>query len=84
MKIAPVWQREEYGYRIVFYPRYSIELYRCEDGWLTAFIDEPIVYNTEIPIPFKDALRRVLAFAKEWGITEEDIRTVEQTAPVEV
>jgi len=42
------------------------------------------VYDTNIPLPFNDALDRVLAFAKEWGISEEDIRYVVQTAPVEV
>lgn len=83
MKLVPVWQQQAYGYRIVFYPRYSIELYRGEDGWLTAFIDEPGVYDTDIPLPFNDALSRVLAFAREWGITEEDIRYVVQTAPKE-
>jgi len=84
MKIAPEWQQKNYGYRIIFYPRYSIELYRGEDGWLSAFVDEPIVYDTDLALPFRDALRRILEFARGWGISEEDIRTVEQTAPVEV
>lgn len=81
MKLAPVWQQQAYGYRILFFPRYSIELYREKDGWRTAFIDEPGVYDTDTPLPFSEALERVLAFAKEWGISDDDIQYVLQTAP---
>jgi len=84
MNTAPGWRRKEYGYVVVFHRRCCIELRREEDGWIPAVINEPVVYPLDLALPFKDALTYALEVVRRFGVDEENIQYVRQSAPIEV